>query len=69
MGIRILNLKQVREKTSLSRPTIWRMEREGRFPSRRQIASNRVGWVEEEVDAWLSARVKCGVSSNDGSEK
>lgn len=57
MSIRILNLKQVRERTSLSGPTIWRKERRGEFPTRRQLTANRVGWVEEEIESWLANRV------------
>jgi len=57
MGITILNLKQVRERTSLSGPTIWRKERKGDFPARKQISSNRVGWIEEEIESWLSQRL------------
>ena len=51
--MRIINLRQVREKTSLSGPTIWRKERAGEFPPRRKLTTNRVGWVETEVDSWL----------------
>jgi prophage regulatory protein len=68
MGIRILNLQQVIEKTSLSEPTIWRKERAGDFPTRRKISSRRVGWVEEEVDSWLEQKLKVNtVCSNDES--
>ncbi len=57
MSIKILNLKQVKEKTSLSGPTIWRKERAGEFVARRQISKNRVGWIESEIDNWLAERL------------
>jgi len=69
MGIRILNLKQVRERTSLSGPTIWRKERAGQFPARRQITTNRVGWVEEELDNWLAECAKAYVTPSKKGEK
>jgi len=32
------------------------MERNGKFPRRRQISSNSVGWLKSEVDAWVESR-------------
>jgi prophage regulatory protein len=46
---RVLRWPQVRRITSLSRSTIWRMEREGRFPKRFRIGTRAVGWYAEEV--------------------
>lgn len=42
--------------TGLSRPTVWRLERGGRFPARVQLSSNRVGWYGHEVRNWISSR-------------
>ena len=40
----------------LSRTTVWRLEREGRFPKRRVITSKIVVWDEAEIDAWAQAQ-------------
>lgn len=41
--------------TGLSRTTRWRLEREGKFPARRSLTGSRaVGWLAEEVDAWIA---------------
>ncbi len=56
-AIRMLRAREVTARTQLSRSTIWRLERAGRFPARRQLSSGRVAWVESEVDAWLASRV------------
>lgn len=48
----------VQEVTTLSRPTIWRKERDGTFPRRRQLAANSVGWLKSEVDAWVDSRAQ-----------
>ena len=56
MSTRILNKKDVVAKTSLSIVTIWRLERRGKFPSRIQLCTNRVGWREADVDEWLASR-------------
>lgn len=36
--------------------TIWRLEREGKFPARRKLSAGRVGWVRSEVEAWVQGR-------------
>jgi prophage regulatory protein len=46
----------VRAATQLSRSTAWRLERDGRFPARRQLSANAVGWLRSEIDAWISSR-------------
>jgi prophage regulatory protein len=46
----------VQEVAALSRVTIWRMERDGKFPRRRQISANSVGWLKSEIDAWVDSR-------------
>ena len=34
-----------------------RLESAGKFPKRVKIGDNRVGWVEEEIDAHQAARI------------
>lgn len=36
--------------------TIYRMERDGRFPARRQLGENSVAWLEDDVMAWVRDR-------------
>jgi|GEM_PF-1623189 len=52
----ILRAADVKLITGLSRVTIWREEREGRFPARVQLSGNRVGWVGSEVADWIKSR-------------
>jgi prophage regulatory protein len=66
MSIKILNKKQVREKTSLAPVTIWRLESAGKFPSRIHLTSNRVGWREDQVETWLVERAQCIVGTKVG---
>jgi prophage regulatory protein len=42
--------------TGLSDPTIWRMEKQGRFPKRIQLGGNSVGWLASEIFAWIEER-------------
>jgi prophage regulatory protein len=44
--------------TGLSRSTRWRLERAGRFPRRLRLSANAIGWLEEELLAWLRERAQ-----------
>ncbi|WP_436011501.1 helix-turn-helix transcriptional regulator [Rhizobium sp. LjRoot254] len=60
MGVivmRILSKRQVRELVLYSPQHIARLEAAGQFPKRVRLGVNRVGWVEEEVLAWLKERL------------
>ena len=54
---RLLRFPAIRERTGLSRSTIWRLERRGAFPRHRRISANAVAWLEEEVEFWIGQRV------------
>lgn len=56
MADRMLSTTEVQEATGLSRTTLWRMEREGKFPKRRKLVGHRVGWLESEVEVWIADR-------------
>ena len=57
LTLKLLRFPTVRERTGLSRSTIWRLERQGDFPKHRRITANVVAWVEEEVMSWIHAKV------------
>ena len=52
----ILRTRDVTRVTGLSRTTVWRLERAGKFPSRMRLGENSVGWLEEEVQSWIESR-------------
>lgn len=54
---RLISLKQVCERTSLSRTFINRLRGTNKFPSPVSISERRIAFVEEEVDEWLSNRI------------
>ena len=56
MGTRLLHLREVLNRTSLSRTSIYRLMARGRFPASVPIGC-RVSWVESEVSAWIDARI------------
>jgi prophage regulatory protein len=65
-ALKIIKLKDVIELTGLSRSTIWRLERQGNFPQRVHLGERSMGWLEEEVDAWLNSRPR-GISNRHSS--
>jgi prophage regulatory protein len=56
-SLKLLRFPALRERTGLSRSTIWRLERQGDFPKHRRISANAVAWVEGEVMGWIHAKV------------
>ena len=61
MSKNIIRLPAVTAKTGLSPSTIWRYEKAGDFPRRVQLGPNSVGWIAEDVDAWVERRGRIGV--------
>lgn len=55
---RLLTRHEVEARTRVSRTTIWRLERAGRFPKHTQISPGRIGWLEQEIDDFVHGRWK-----------
>lgn len=55
--MRILSKKELRELVLYSPQHIARLEKAGLFPKRVQLGPNRVGWLYDEVIAWLEERL------------
>lgn len=55
--MRLLSKKHVREMVLYSPQHIARLEAAGQFPKRVRLGAARVGWVEQEVLDWLTARI------------
>jgi predicted DNA-binding transcriptional regulator AlpA len=51
-----VSVDEVQEITGLSRTTLWRLERGGRFPGRVQLSERRVAYPAPAVQAWLDSR-------------
>jgi prophage regulatory protein len=54
----ILRLPQVKIRVGLSRSSIYLAVSQGKFPRPVSLGARAVGWLESEVDAWLSQRVE-----------
>ena len=53
-------------RTTLSRSRMHVLEYEGRFPRRRQISGNKVGWLASEIAAWIAGRPTAGGGTEGG---
>jgi len=57
MSRRFLRIAEVRQRTGLSVPTIYRLIAAQRFPASVPLGLNSVGWLEDELDAWSDQRI------------
>jgi prophage regulatory protein len=47
------SLDQVLERIPISRSTVYRLMKEGKFPKSARITRQRLGWSKTEIDAHL----------------
>ncbi len=50
----VLRVRDVRRISGLSRSTIWRLERQGKFPIK--LSARIVGWRASDVQTWIRSR-------------
>jgi len=55
--IRILRIHEVRQRTGLSRSTIYELVAAGTLPPPVRIATRTAGWIEAEIDQFLRERI------------
>jgi prophage regulatory protein len=53
--LKILRLKKVKDRTGLSRSTIYLRIQEGTFPKPINLGARAVGWLENEIEAFLAS--------------
>lgn len=53
----ILRLPDVKARTGLSRSTIYLRISEGKFPKPISLGSRAVGWLSDEVTAWIDQQI------------
>jgi prophage regulatory protein len=54
--MRVLRKREVADRLGVSIMTLWRWEKSNYFPKRVQLGSASVGYLEEEVNAWLQTK-------------
>ncbi len=64
----ILRLPAVKTRTGLSRSTIYLRISEGRFPAPVSLGGRAVGWIEAEINEWLTKKIEASRKSINGGQ-
>lgn len=56
MSVSFLKRKEVEKMTTLAYQTFNKMEKEGRFPNRKQLTECRVAWLYSDIADWVTSR-------------
>ena len=54
----IIKLPQVKVLTALSRSSIYLKMSQDEFPKPISLGARSVGWIESEIQEWITARIK-----------
>ena len=54
--MRIIRTEDLTRRLGLSRTTIFRNVKAGRFPAPIKISQRAIGWRIDDVEAWIAAR-------------
>lgn len=66
MANAILRLPAVKNRTGLARSTIYLRVAQGMFPKPISLGGRAVGWVEAEIENWLSSQIEQSRRVNGG---
>ena len=57
--MKILSYDDLRTEkgVTFSKVHLWRLEKAGQFPKRVPLGAARHGWVNSEIDEWLTSRI------------
>lgn len=58
--MRLLNIQELRtvKGVDFSKPQIYRLIADKKFPRQLSISEKRVAWLESEIDAWIQERAE-----------
>lgn len=60
----ILRLALVKQRTGMSRSSIYNGIREGTFPAQISLGARAVGWIESSIDEWIQSRIELSVGAD-----
>ena len=58
MATTVLRLPSVKARTGRSRSSIYSDVKAGTFPAPIKLGPRSVGWIEAEIEAWLSLQIQ-----------
>lgn len=60
MKNKIIRLPDVKEKTGLSRSSIYAFIKSKQFPAPISLGMRSVGWIESSIDNWIESKIQNG---------
>lgn len=57
MAVQIKKILDVENTTGLSRSSIYRMGKIGKFPKPIKLGERSSGWIGSEIDQWIDERI------------
>ncbi len=51
--VKIIRPAELAKQLSISKVSLWRMEKQGKLPPRVRISRRAVGWRSSDIDQWL----------------
>lgn len=57
---RILRLPETEYRTGLKKSTIYERVASGDFPKPINLGSRAIGWLEQDIEDWIDARINGG---------
>lgn len=64
MSNKIIRLPAVKEKTGLSRSSIYLRMSNGEFPQSISLGSRAIGWLDADIEQWLDKRIAASKGAN-----
>ena len=62
--MRLIRMKEVRHLTGLSRPSVYRLMKDGTFPNSIDLGERSVAWVDDEVHEWVDQKIHNARNNN-----
>jgi prophage regulatory protein len=57
---RFFRLQDVKHQVGLGRTAIYQKIKAGEFPKPYPLSARAVGWLSDDIDAWIDSRIKAG---------
>ena len=64
MSKKLIRLPAVKDKTGLSRSSIYLRMSKGEFPNSISLGGRAVGWLDESIDQWLEQCIAASKAAN-----
>ena len=55
--LRVIRLPEVKQRTGLSRSSIYRLMAEASFPQSCKLGERIIAWVEADIEKWLAEKI------------